>query len=412
MEMIVDATVGKSDRIDLFASYYRTPSAQITEMSIDTHPIDTDSAFPSPPPSSWIPPPPDVTISPPPSFEPTSLQSLISFFSGVIQRLEPTFLLREIPWLRRVLPRLLHPEFTWQHFVLGERTLSTQIPSYNRPIGPFTRRLIGYLHYGLREFSQYYCAWYGIRHRWVLAPLPFGLVLKWSDGTSLDEVSSMCAIRRAGIPAPLVISYGEHASTPWAPISILMTRIPGPELADVYKFLDPDKRQQIVSEIHAMLKTIRSWPNPWEKRIYSLSGGPIRSIRVPNHSLGPFESESELNDYLISTASLHGFKSTEDFENALAVAKKMQALSHPIVFTHGDFALHNILVYDGHVSGFIDWETAGWYPDYWEFTTPLRWTATNHEWGSLLLELGGSRYKAELECELAIRALTVDSWIF
>ena len=27
----------------------------------------------------------------------------------------------------------------------------------------------------------------------------------------------------------------------------------------------------------------------------------------------------------------------------------------------------NIIIKDGHLSGIVDWEMAGWYPAYWEF---------------------------------------------
>ncbi|KAH9886110.1 APH-domain-containing protein [Xylariomycetidae sp. FL2044] len=317
----------------------------------------------------------------------------------------------ELPWLRRFTPSFLHPEFTWRHVRLGDVPLSSKLPSSPRPLPQLIRRAIGYGHDVLSEFARYYCAWYGISYRPVMVSLPFGLVLKWSDGTSVDEVQSMRAIRKAGIPAPRVISYGEHASTPWAPISILMTRIPGDELAEVYEDLEPDELDQIVSELHVIFKTMRSWPNPWGSRICSISGGSMRSIRVPRHRIGPYETEQELNDHLLSPASSHSFGSREDFERTLEVARQMQGMCHPTVFTHGDFALHNVMVHDGHVSAFIDWESAGWYPDYWEFTTPLRWSVSRPEWRRMLMHLGGSAYEKELEYEMAIKSLTVDSWI-
>jgi aminoglycoside phosphotransferase (APT) family kinase protein len=32
---------------------------------------------------------------------------------------------------------------------------------------------------------------------------------------------------------------------------------------------------------------------------------------------------------------------------------------------------HNILIRDGHVVGILDWEMAGWYPEYWEWCKAL-----------------------------------------
>ena len=45
--------------------------------------------------------------------------------------------------------------------------------------------------------------------------------------------------------------------------------------------------------------------------------------------------------------------------------------NHSIVFSHGDMHAHNILIQDGHVVGILDWEMAGWYPEYWEWCKAL-----------------------------------------
>jgi aminoglycoside phosphotransferase (APT) family kinase protein len=41
------------------------------------------------------------------------------------------------------------------------------------------------------------------------------------------------------------------------------------------------------------------------------------------------------------------------------VAERLRKMRHPIVFTHGDLKHHNIMVLDGHISGFLDWESVG-----------------------------------------------------
>ncbi|KAH9971220.1 kinase-like domain-containing protein [Lactifluus volemus] len=53
-------------------------------------------------------------------------------------------------------------------------------------------------------------------------------------------------------------------------------------------------------------------------------------------------------------------------------------------FTHSDIAPRNILVNNGKIAAIIDWETAGWYPEYWEYTC---WAVSNHgspQWEELL----------------------------
>lgn len=36
-------------------------------------------------------------------------------------------------------------------------------------------------------------------------------------------------------------------------------------------------------------------------------------------------------------------------------------------FTHGDLLPHNILVDGSKITAIFDWETAGYYPDFWEY---------------------------------------------
>ncbi|GAB1198429.1 hypothetical protein APSETT444_007748 [Aspergillus pseudonomiae] len=47
--------------------------------------------------------------------------------------------------------------------------------------------------------------------------------------------------------------------------------------------------------------------------------------------------------------------------------------SNQSVFTHGDIAARNIMVDDQNaVTGILDWEYAGWYPDYWGYAQIMK----------------------------------------
>jgi aminoglycoside phosphotransferase len=63
-------------------------------------------------------------------------------------------------------------------------------------------------------------------------------------------------------------------------------------------------------------------------------------------------------------------------------------MSHFIVFSHGDLKHHNITVQGRRITGFIDCESAGWYPDYWDFTTALRFTREDLWWYHFVMRLG------------------------
>ncbi|GIC93484.1 uncharacterized protein Aud_009972 [Aspergillus udagawae] len=221
----------------------------------------------------------------------------------------------------------------------------------------------------------------------------------------------MQAARRAGLPVPRVICYGEHPDCPHAPVSILMTRVPGDELGQAYKTLSEEDRNSILQQLKGYLEAMRRWQNPvGGNRICSLIGTAVRSVRIPNHLAGPFETEQEFNEYLLSPSWAGGFQSETEYKNALDRAKKMEQMSHRIVFTHGDLAHHNIMVQGGRITGFLDWEAAGWYPDYWDFTTALRFAPPDFWWYGFMMELGGESYLAELDCERALTSLTSESY--
>lgn len=65
----------------------------------------------------------------------------------------------------------------------------------------------------------------------------------------------------------------------------------------------------------------------------------------------------------------------------------LDAHKHGIVFTHGDLRPDNIIVKNGRVTAIIDWEMAGWYPEYWEFAKALHLEVFADDWVSHLLDV-------------------------
>ncbi|XTI94786.1 hypothetical protein V2W45_1473897 [Cenococcum geophilum] len=50
------------------------------------------------------------------------------------------------------------------------------------------------------------------------------------------------------------------------------------------------------------------------------------------------------------------------------------------VFTHADIAPRNIIVDQTHrITGILDWEAAGWYPNYWEYINIWK-PSRDHDW--------------------------------
>ncbi len=327
-----------------------------------------------------------------------------------------------ISGVKRFTPGLLLPEFTWPQRVFKD--LATNIAEPPKPSHRFVSRFWAWVHHKLLLFSvYYYCNWVGIPIDIQIAPLPFGLLLKRSDGTRFEEVQAMRLARAAGFPVPKVICYGENPKDQRAPVSILMTRLPGDILGDLYECMTEKEKFQVLSEMKNYLDIMRSWSNPWgTNRICSVSNSSIRSVRAPGHLFGPYDDQKDFQKYLIGpsgaakdlakyeTDLVLAKKLHDDYDMNMALARKLQDKTYRVVFTHGDLMHHNILVKDGHVTGFIDWEAAGWYPEYWEFTTAWMYQPRDSWWWQFVHDLGGGKYMEEMENDRALMDVTSDAW--
>ncbi|RYP11796.1 hypothetical protein DL767_010721 [Monosporascus sp. MG133] len=97
-----------------------------------------------------------------------------------------------------------------------------------------------------------------------------------------------------------------------------------------------------------------------------VDGVPAVDARMLKPGGGPFTSEGEWNDILLSCM-------VKDSPRALRrIAQSQLRTDYKIVFTHGDLHATSIGVRDGRIVVIIDWEHPGFYPGYVEFSRPLR----------------------------------------
>jgi thiamine kinase-like enzyme len=81
--------------------------------------------------------------------------------------------------------------------------------------------------------------------------------------------------------------------------------------------------------------------------------------------------------------------------------------AYQVRFSHADLAPNNILVdpKQGKITGIIDWEFGGWYPEYWEYTK-MYYGGVRPGWerwfAAIVEEDGIEKYKAERKAEEAI----------
>ena len=191
--------------------------------------------------------------------------------------------------------------------------------------------------------------------------------------------------RAMGVPAPKFISYAEPppshklrfdigAGCP----SLLMTRLSGTEM-DALDDEDVDF-DLVKADIIRILTTMRSFSSPYGPAICGVDGGPLVGPLIPT-PFPPCPDEAAFYQQIRYIANFAG----KDPKDIAATEKFFAHPTHAVVFTHGDLNRHNIMVGpDGHVCGIIDWESAGWLPDYWEVSVTA--ILPRRHWGQFMHE--------------------------
>lgn len=253
---------------------------------------------------------------------------------------------------------------------------------------------------------------YGKPNHHAVQRLPFGLYLKRNTepAESRNEFNALRLLHRhtsIPVPKPLDIIhipakdprnndpfYSDHYPQSY----LLSTRIPGIPIYRCQHVLSDADLQTIslyLTDYFSQLRSIPAPPNPQgadlNPMISDTLGGPCRDPRIrASDPVGPFPDEQSFNQVL---------RFPDD------PARK----GHKIVFTHADLNPRNILVSKKEkegwrVEGIVDWENAGFYPDYWDCTKALfegfRWTKRYNDMVRGVFDgLREGGYKREREVE-------------
>ncbi len=182
-------------------------------------------------------------------------------------------------------------------------------------------------------------------------------------------------------PRPLgVISCGRSSY-------IFMTYVSGVSLDTIWPDLDEKQKKHIASELNEILERIRQERCPLGEVLGGVGGEGCkdarRHIRTCQDRLF---SAKDFVDFLLSNPHFGG----HIYVNLLRNLWHTQSSS--VVFTHGDLQPPNVMVEerdDGYhrVTGLIDWEMSGYYPDWFECvkaTNNLSTTESQCDWSLFL----------------------------
>jgi aminoglycoside phosphotransferase (APT) family kinase protein len=221
---------------------------------------------------------------------------------------------------------------------------------------------------------------------WVQS-LPFGLIVKKLIDAPKSEPNTLQMVEKhTTIPAPRVVEVFSNQGATY----LVMTRLPGTRFQDVFHLMNYDERNRLADDLKACVTQLRRIPNKTAYLFGDTLGGKVFDHRIPDNKGGPFNSEADFYDHLTSH-----LKCTIE----QAFPDEHLRYDHRSYFTHSDFSLGNLLVEGGRLSGIVDWECAGFLPEYWEFTKAVYSSFDNPGLTAVYSRAFDNNYQDELEFE-------------
>ncbi len=131
--------------------------------------------------------------------------------------------------------------------------------------------------------------------------------------------------------------------------------------------LDLSDSALLIADLKKALTELRSIPPP-SGEVSGLHGSPFVHIRCGDRCVvQPLKNIRAFHDMLLANVSC-----VSRMPRLLQLASPVYAKPHKLCFSHCDLNKTNILVTeDGRLAAVIDWEAAGWFPKYWEYTSKV-----------------------------------------
>ena len=208
------------------------------------------------------------------------------------------------------------------------------------------------------------------------------LIVKTNARVHLTEAATMQFVAaNTSVPVPRVHCAFVYKNQAY----IVMERIQGCTLAHAFKTLSEADLKTIFAQLRRMLEELRKLSPPEGAGIQSCVDGSLRDSRISRSRprFGPFRTTQEFHLWLregLRPEEHPSHENDEGWGDIKAMAAMQDRPYPPPVFTHGDLNPFNILVRGDQVVGIIDWEFAGWYPYYWEYTSVWHGNIIRQSW--------------------------------
>ncbi|KAM5347379.1 hypothetical protein ACJ41O_010384 [Fusarium nematophilum] len=226
--------------------------------------------------------------------------------------------------------------------------------------------------------------------------LPFGMYLKmagveWHEGLANEYGALQLLRRQTHIPVPRPLDLVSSSQESY----LLTSTLAGIRLGTCIDTLSDAEVKILVQDLQNCLGELRAIPKAVAPKfaITNVLGHACHDYRI-NAAL---DYDEDQGDFVGPIAS------EEDFSEILRT-DPLPGVSHHsghrIVFTHADLNMRNVLVHNGRLSGIVDWENSGWYPEYWDYTKAHCITRLRRRWLRIVDDV--FKEYGDFESELAI----------
>ncbi|KAJ8058204.1 hypothetical protein OCU04_012401 [Sclerotinia nivalis] len=208
----------------------------------------------------------------------------------------------------------------------------------------------------------------------------FRLVIKSGPSIRFAEAAAMDLAVKHGLPVPRT-----HGVC-W----IKMDFVEGKTLEEVWADLDDQEKINFCHQLRDILIKMRTIEPPIRGIISSCDGNSIRDGRhISDFHGGPFENEADFNEFILD----FGARPPAALEHAI---RSRVPTGHHTVFAQCDLSPRNIMVQDGKITGLIDWEDSGFFPEYWEYVKFFEVVTKHRDWKDYSGEIMPNRYDDDL----------------
>ncbi|KAI3581001.1 kinase-like domain-containing protein [Fusarium oxysporum f. sp. albedinis] len=204
------------------------------------------------------------------------------------------------------------------------------------------------------------------------------LALKVSSPNGIDrsQADMMHHAATHGVLAPEV--RGVYDVITKRPIARVMVseRVPGVPLVDVWQAMSEDEQRSIKGQLRGQIQHMRTLVHPYIGRINRQPTRNIYNTTFIRHC-GPFEDEEAFDNWCLDRLS---GGTIQHWRWKKVLERQRRKSTGRFVLTHGDLSPRNIMVDGSTITGIIDWELSGFYPEYVEYAFAIGIGPGMEEW--------------------------------